>query len=33
MAGFLAGVLWNVISWDNFHIPRLLIGAVTGSAG
>jgi hypothetical protein len=33
VAGFLFGVLWEVISWNSFAIPRAIIGAVTGSAG
>ncbi len=33
MAGFLFGLLWEAITWDNFRIPHAIIGAVTGSAG
>lgn len=33
MAGFLLGVLWDVVTWNGFAIPRAIIGFVTGSAG
>jgi hypothetical protein len=33
MAGFLFGILWEVVTWNNFTIPRAIIGAITGSAG
>ncbi len=33
MAGFLASLLWQAITWNDFYIPRAAIGAFTGSAG
>lgn len=33
MAGFLLGVVWDVFTWNDFAVPRAIIGIVTGSAG
>lgn len=33
MAGFLLGLVWELVTWNNFQIPRAIIGVVTGSAG